>query len=131
MATAKHHASWLALAVTLVLSILCLPSWSGPDYAKLADRASHGEKLSQSDYSDMLDYIDEGATKLLAVMKDAQKKGLDQEQLMNEVDKLDSSYPYMETFLQAVFTSTDLDESNRTRLKDLQQKLTSILQPNP
>lgn len=129
MKTTKN-VSFLTLAVTIILSLFLLPSCSGPDYEKLADKATHGEKLTQSDYSDMLDYIDEGATKLLTVMKDAQKKGLDQEQLMNEVDKLDSSYPYMETFLQAVFTATDLDESNRTRLKDLQQKLTGLFESN-
>lgn len=124
-------------AVAVIVSMAVLTSCGGApgnaDVAKIIDKYDDGEKLTEKDYSNLIDYYDAAMDEALPFAEDMQKyveKG-DMEnagKIMEKVEKIENKYEHAGrvAYILSGLNKEDLGESNALKMKELTEKAIKV-----
>lgn len=129
----KLFSTLFALAVIVSMTMLtsCSSGPSNESVGKIIEKYNNGDKLTEADYTTLIDYADAALDEALPVAKEA-KEALNSgdmdklEKIKEKSEKIESKYKYMEEAMNIV-EKADADElgsANGEKLLKLAKKIT-------
>lgn len=117
----------LILQTLTAAVVLLLAACSGGADA-VSKKIDNHEKLSQEDYSVMIDYVEDAFNSLSELTT---KYGNQPNKLREEAEKLEKKYSHIDQFTQTIISASDLDEKNQKKLENLQGIILKAMGINP
>lgn len=130
----KLISSLFALAVIVSMTVLtsCGDKAASVDVSKIVENYDNGAKMTEADYSALLDYVDAAMDEALPLAKEIQEAALSgnldkAEDLQKKAEKIEAKYPDMEKALNIIENAEDSDmgAANVEKGKKLIKKITS------
>ena len=114
----------LALAVLALTMAMTACSGAGESPEALSQKIEKKETLTQKDYSAMIEYVG----KAVNALSEVRTKG---ELTAEDIDKLNTEYPYVESFIGCLDQAYDgqdedvtpMDDANKEKAQAMAQKL--------
>lgn len=106
--------------------MLALTSCGGSDPSKINEKIQAGESLDQTDYKEMIKYVDAAFMEIIEMTKNNGDK------TFNEVlEEVDAKYPFCDNFMQSLYKNEDaLDADNKNALESLLGNIIKTAQAN-
>lgn len=118
--------NFLMVAFTALVMVFCTACSNGAD--SVAKKIDNHEKLSQADYSLMINYVRDAFTELTGL---SEKFASNPVKLQEEAKELEKKFPHIEQFTQTIISATDLDDDNKKKLEDLQSIIMKAMGIDP
>lgn len=129
----KLFSTLFALAVIVSMTMLtsCSSAPSNESVGKIVEKYNNGDKLTEADYTTLLDYAEAALDEALPVAKEAQEiaKSGDMDKIkkfQEKSEKIESKYKYMEEAMDIV-ENADVEElgaANGEKVLKLVKKIT-------